>query len=372
VLESTPQGLRLVPISLVIEGKFYDAGLYHANPVPFALDMGNVYIVQRAGEALGDFTITAPAQIAGGAWIGEGKWFSNEDRRKQEESRAKESATPVKPAEEKDEPPVLRRGGKPAASTSAPATLPAPAAKVPEPAATPTPKSSDDSDRPVLKRGKPEVEQTSKLGNEKTPAAPAKIPPGMNKAQVAVSDASTDESRPYTWKWSNTEEEQKMRAQIEKLAFAAVTDYAAKNGGPKPGKLEDVEIHAYDLDYNNSPDVILSARVWSAPATAPVRKAGSKTSTPAPSAPNSFEYYVTVVAREDIYATLQKSFVEVTDNKHLDAYPRLQVIDAVDADGNGAGDLLFRRISDLSTSFVLYRVYASRLDELLRVPEPKL
>jgi len=175
VLESTPQGLRLVPISMVIEGKFYDASLYRANPVPFALDAGNVYIVQRAGEAIGDFTVTSPAQIAGGAWIGEGKWMSNEDRKKQEESRARESI-PAKPAEEKDEPPVLRRGGKPAASTSAPATLPAPAAKekAPEPA-IPSPKSSDDSDRPVLKRGKPEVEQASKLGNEKAaPAAPAK------------------------------------------------------------------------------------------------------------------------------------------------------------------------------------------------------
>lgn len=375
VLEPTPQGLRLVPISMMIEGKLYDAGLYRANPVPFALDSGNVYIVQKAGESIGDFTVTEPAQIAGGAWIGQGKWVSNEERKRQQESRAKESSRPVKPTEEDDGPPVLRRGGNPPPAASAPASLPTPAAKekAPEPAATPAPKSSDDSDRPVLKRGKPEVEQASKLDSEKTtPAAPAKIPAGLSKVQVAVSDASTDESRPYNWKWSNAEEEQKMRAQIEKLALAAVTDYASKNGGPKPGKLEDVEIHAFDLDYNNSPDVILSARVLPAQAATP-RRAGSKaTATVNTSAPSGFEYYVTVVAREDIYATLQKTFAEVTDNKHLDAYPRLQLIDAVDADGNGAGDLLFRRISDLSTSFVLYRAYSSRLDELLRVPEPKL
>lgn len=378
VLETTPQGLRLVPISMVIEGKFYDAGLYRANPVPFALDAGNVYIVQRSGESVGDFTVTEPAQIAGGAWIGQGKLITNEERKKQEEARAKESSTPVKPTEEKDEPPVLRRGGKPAIPTNAPATPPTPAAKekAPEPAPAPAPKPADDTDRPVLKRGKPEVEQASKLGNETTSiptAAAAKTPSGQNKLQVAVSDASTDESRPYTWKWSNAEEEQKMRAQIEKLAIAAVADYVAKNGGPKPGKLEDVEIHAFDLDYNNSPDVILSARVLPVVAAAPSRRAASKaTSTPVAPPANGFEYYVTIVAREDIYATLQKSFSEVTDSKHLDAYPRLQLIDAVDADGNGAGDLLFRRISDLSTSFVLYRVYASRLEELLRVPEPKL
>jgi hypothetical protein len=44
-----PAASRLIPVSLYIEGKFEDAGIYIARPVPFALLSGNVYILQSAG-----------------------------------------------------------------------------------------------------------------------------------------------------------------------------------------------------------------------------------------------------------------------------------------------------------------------------------
>src|ERR1700712_4156372 len=44
-----PAASRLIPVSLYIEGKFEDAGVYIARPVPFALLSGNVYILQAAG-----------------------------------------------------------------------------------------------------------------------------------------------------------------------------------------------------------------------------------------------------------------------------------------------------------------------------------
>ena len=44
-----PTASRLIPVSLYIEGKFEDAGVYIARPVPFALLSGNVYILQTAG-----------------------------------------------------------------------------------------------------------------------------------------------------------------------------------------------------------------------------------------------------------------------------------------------------------------------------------
>src|ERR1700721_1528592 len=44
-----PTASRLIPVSLYIEGKFEDAGVYIARPVPFALLSGNVYILQSAG-----------------------------------------------------------------------------------------------------------------------------------------------------------------------------------------------------------------------------------------------------------------------------------------------------------------------------------
>jgi hypothetical protein len=73
------------------------------------------------------------------------------------------------------------------------------------------------------------------------------------------------------------------------------------------------------------------------------------------------QFIVTVVAREDIYGELHKAFTSITDTQHLDVLPRLELIDAVDADGDGRGELLFRQISDAGRAFVLYRVIGDRL-----------
>src|SRR5271168_1923328 len=44
-----PTASRLIPVSLNIESKFEDAGVYIARPIPFALLPGNLYILQTAG-----------------------------------------------------------------------------------------------------------------------------------------------------------------------------------------------------------------------------------------------------------------------------------------------------------------------------------
>jgi hypothetical protein len=44
-----PTASRLIPVSLYIEGKLEDAGIYIARPVPFALLSGNIYELQDAG-----------------------------------------------------------------------------------------------------------------------------------------------------------------------------------------------------------------------------------------------------------------------------------------------------------------------------------
>jgi len=79
-------------------------------------------------------------------------------------------------------------------------------------------------------------------------------------------------------------------------------------------------------------------------------------------APNAdLQYLVTVVARNDIYGDLHKAFASITDTQHLDVLPRMEFIDAVDADGDGRGELLFREISDAGNAFVLYRVIGDQL-----------
>jgi hypothetical protein len=44
-----PAASRLIPVTVFIEGKLQDAGVYIARPIPFALLPGNVYILQSAG-----------------------------------------------------------------------------------------------------------------------------------------------------------------------------------------------------------------------------------------------------------------------------------------------------------------------------------
>jgi len=48
-----PTASRLIPVSLFIDGKLEDAGIYIARPVPFALLSGNVYELQTAGTDKG-------------------------------------------------------------------------------------------------------------------------------------------------------------------------------------------------------------------------------------------------------------------------------------------------------------------------------
>jgi len=44
-----PAASRLIPVTVFIEGKLQDAGVYIARPIPFALLPGNVYVLQSAG-----------------------------------------------------------------------------------------------------------------------------------------------------------------------------------------------------------------------------------------------------------------------------------------------------------------------------------
>jgi hypothetical protein len=66
----------------------------------------------------------------------------------------------------------------------------------------------------------------------------------------------------------------------------------------------------------------------------------------------------------DVNNDVRKLFEAVTDTSHLDAIPRLQLIDCVDANGDQAGELLFRQLYDRSRAFVLYRVGMDQLWEL--------
>ena len=79
---------------------------------------------------------------------------------------------------------------------------------------------------------------------------------------------------------------------------------------------------------------------------------------------------MTFVARQDYNGDFRKLSAAVTDDRHLDAFPRLELIDAVDADGDGKAELLFRQVSDIGTSYVIYRATPDKLAEVYDSSEP--
>jgi hypothetical protein len=82
---------------------------------------------------------------------------------------------------------------------------------------------------------------------------------------------------------------------------------------------------------------------------------------PNPVAAADLQYFVTIVAREDIYGDLHKVAAKITDTQHTDALPRYELIDAVDVDGDGRAELMFRQISDAGKAYAIYRVIGDTL-----------
>jgi len=247
----------------------------------------------------------------------------------------------------------------------------------PPPAPTSSP-DENDSDRPTLQRGKPAAQPSTKAPSATTARiTKAKAAPNVTTAQSpksagstmssqsakaypAISDAGVYETRSLTYPMTAAEREERGQPMLA-MAVEEVRNYYSKRqqaqAVPKPtskapGKtaarppdfvVSEYDLSAFDLDFSNSPTFVLTAKV------------------PAPSdqtsATGPLDYFVTLVARVDINGQVQKVFSSVTDKNHLDAFPRLEMIGALDADANGRGDLLFRQYNDGSINYGLYRVY---------------
>lgn len=405
---------RVIPIAIMVDGRFYDASIYKASPVPMALEPGIVYEVEESGESVGVVTLTDAKETEDGAWFAEAQY---QTKAQLAATRAPRRTQAAAPSEEESGPPKLRRGAaKDTTSASAPASAPPPPAssaprgpdeppvlrkpasepKAPQPpaaeggratSAPPAPAAApEDTARPVLRRGHASAEQAQSLpggvsisaGGPKKPGVPASAAaPGKagataaGRVLAAISDAGGPEPHSYLFGWT-PKEQIRLTNQVEALASAALAEYARAHPGATPGKLEDVQVRAFDVDYGNAPNLVLTAHAGEAPA-APARRPAAagraRSETQATPAPGGMTYWVTLVAREDFNGDLRKLMVSVTDSKHLDAFPRMELIDAVDVDGDGRGELLFREISDVGRNYVIYRVTPDNLRELFNTAE---
>jgi hypothetical protein len=156
-------------------------------------------------------------------------------------------------------------------------------------------------------------------------------------------------------------DEVRSRAQLLSAQTLRPSPEPAKNPAPrrsaatKPAQpdFEDVQLKVFDLNSSNEPVLILSAKAHF------LQSSKEKEA-------SALQYIVTVVARQDVNLDYHKIFSNVTDTSHLDVIPQMELIDAVDVDGDGRGELLFRQVSDAGTAFVVYRVIGNELYALFQ------
>src|SRR5262249_21752032 len=73
LLELSSDGkAHLIPIAIMVDGKFYDASAYKASPVPLALWSETVYEGEKTGVPQGLFTVGGALQQTPGNWLAEG------------------------------------------------------------------------------------------------------------------------------------------------------------------------------------------------------------------------------------------------------------------------------------------------------------
>jgi hypothetical protein len=396
---------RVTPITILDEGSFHDASIYKATPRPMALDDGVVYEAQRTGQPVGYVTVVKATKKED-FWTALGRWQPLSSTSKVQASTPPAGAL----VNSADSRPILHRAGSNSPEPSAPApasptpgsssTSPAPDDRpvphrpagdastqaTPSPAAAPSPASAtaapepepEDPNRPTLRHRAPPSRQEQRETAQPEPATSAQQPasaaatpklptfsPSTQPAThglAAVSDAQSGDSRSFEFVWKEGEEAQ-MEAKMRRLALAQLP----RESPPLAEKsLANVVIRSFDLDLSNDAVMVLTAEVPPSPvehATRTQAKAGGKASTGSRNAPapgvapaQPVSRYVTVIARVDIDGNPQKLSASVTDASRLDVAPRLELIDAVDVNGDGLGELLFREYDFDQKSFIIYGV----------------
>jgi len=325
---------RVIPITILDEGTFHDAGIYKATPQPMALDKGIVYEGQTSGLPVGYATILSSTNNKG--WTALGKWQLAE---------AKKAPTPP-PVATGDDRPLLHRGD------ATPTPTPSSTDSDNPPAGAP-----DDADRPILRRRTPEkpepqaTPQPSPAPSEgAVPAAKPRVFTPGTKTYVAVSDNESADTRSFEFKWK-AGEEPAMEAKMRKLALAQLP---RENAQLNANSLKNVVMRSFDLDLSNDAVIVLSAEI-----------PGSYLTPGGKGTPGKFiSRYVTVIARVDFEGVPQKLASSVTDSSRLDVAPRLELIDAVDVDGDGLAELLFREYSFDEKSFIVYGVGRSSVTKV--------
>jgi hypothetical protein len=228
---------------------------------------------------------------------------------------------------------------------------------------TGSPSLNDDPSRPNLHRGKP----TSAMNETDLPKLTG-LPANLHQ-MVAVSDAVNRDPHPFTLEWDDEAQHKAILEKMQTIARAQLAAYgstpatAAPSPAPAVKKttpttarsrrpaasaapqtpLLDEELKAYTLSYGGAATYIYSANTGGTGAAL---------------------RYVTIVAQDDGLGNLKAAIQSVTDAAHFNRTPKMQFVDAVDADASNRASLLFELRSQNARQFALYRVIASHPEQI--------
>jgi len=386
-----PKKSRLVPITVFDGQQLQDGGEYLARPQPMAVDDGVEYVLQQDGKKVGLFDIDNAGQEQG-SWVGLGSWkpmpvpkkpprvaaLIDEDdtasdtpvlHRKHQAGDSKGSDSGSRAPVDPDRPTLHKDSPGDSGDTSGTSSAPDPDRptlhKAPgsdSKSKSTSPQQADaspveslpdvtDPDRPRLMRGKPT--------SDGPPVAPTLMGLPENMQQmVAVSDAQSRPEHPWDFSWANPEDKDKLKAQLETTARAALglnapvapvsktRSRTARGKAPaphEPAPLEDEQFRVFELAYGSGATLVLTAHSDGPPAQ---------------------QKFVTLIAQPDLYGSLLILFKHVTDYDHLDDNPRMHLVDAVDAMADNRGELLFELRGKTQRQFALYRVLRGSAEKL--------
>ena len=213
-----PTASRLIPVSLFINGSLQDAGVYMSQPVPFALDTGNVYELEKAGISDGQVDLEFARKLEaadgdGGGWFGYGVFRPLAPVKKGPVLRASKTLPVIVSSGDDSRPHFGKANGTSAPSSG---TKDSSASAKPDAGSA----TADDSDRPTMIRRKPDADSsttattttaTTASANENNPAddpdrptlkrrTPAEAKKAIAEAQSsgtgAVESLNNDPDRP--------------------------------------------------------------------------------------------------------------------------------------------------------------------------------
>lgn len=418
---------RLVPISLFINDGLQDAGVYLAQPVPLAINTGNIYEVQKAGVAAGTLDVAYERQLkvtsqAEDAPELDDPWqaFGSFLPRKELAVVAKKQSGPL--------PKVQVSGGKPSSGPkpvrkdedpkssdsnsktddaderrSSGPTLHTPS--VSGPGGSDTTKKTDTTDtadttdaasnaeRPTLKRrSAAEIKSNQKKndsakvvgsndlnddpdrptlhrGTPATRSVEQEIPPlnGLPKEMrqlVAVSDAKDRDEHDFMRPWDSAAERDNVLGKMQAFARAKLAAYDGA-AAPIPAAVPKT------TGTRQRKAAAMPVAAVLAPVTDEVLKGytlsygGTATYVYQASSPGSGGVirYVTMIAQEDSLAGMKLALANVTDTNHLDRTPWMRLVDAVDAEASNRASLLMEMRAQHTRQFALYRVVGGTAEQ---------